>query len=252
MLHSRIDFNEDIATNVRLFNPFGPNMFYMSLKDRHTAELLEIINKLSSQQDIKDKLNAIGQIVHGTKGKENQKNSIVDGEMYPIRTEFLEENDKKIIIDVITNLTLTYGQIVTSHAKDDLALRDDSDAIEKLKKEENEYVAEIQGLWYVKMKAGDFHILHEHSTSGATFSGAIYLDVPELPWPQGNITCIPPGGENTMYNGTWQLSPKSGDIIMWPAWLLHTVYPFKSDKERIMISFNSILLTQKGEKYNAL
>ena len=93
MLHSRIDFNEDIATNVRLFNPFGPNMFYMSLKDRHTAELLEIINKLSSQQDIKDKLNAIGQIVHGTKGKENQKNSIVDGEMYPIRTEFLEEKE---------------------------------------------------------------------------------------------------------------------------------------------------------------
>ena len=75
MLHSRIEFNEDIATNVRLFNPFGPNMFYMSLNDRYVKELLEIINKLNGQQDIKDKLNATGQIVHGTKAKENQKNS---------------------------------------------------------------------------------------------------------------------------------------------------------------------------------
>jgi len=249
MLHSKINFNEDIATNVRLFNPFGPNMFYMSFNDQHVAELLEIVNKLSSQQDIKDKLNASKQrVIHGTKGKENQKNSIVDGEMYPIRTEFLEENDKQILIDVVTNLTLAYGQIVTSHVKDDLTLRDDPDAIEKLKKEENEYVAEIQSIWYVKMKAGDYHILHEHSASGATFSGAIYLSVPELPWPQGNMNWIPPGGGNTMYNGTWQLNPKSGDVLMWPAWLLHTVYPFRSDEERIMISFNSILLTQEGEK----
>ena len=246
MLHSRIDFNEDIATNVRLFNPFGPNMFYMSLKDRHTAELLEIINKLSSQQDIKDKLNATGQIVHGTKAKENQKNSIVDGEMYAIHPDLIDKNDNQTLIDLITNLTLTYCQIVTSHVQDDIALTDD--AIEKLKKEENEFVAQIQSIWYVKMKAGDFHILHEHSTSGATFSGAIYLDVPELPWPQGNINWIPPGGGNTMYNGTWQFNPKPGDILMWPAWLLHTVYPFRSNKERIMISFNSILLTQGGEK----
>ena len=246
MLHSRIDFNEDIATNVRLFNPFGPNMFYMSLNDRYVKELLEIINKLNGQQDIKDKLNATGQIVHGTKAKENQKNSIVDGEMYAIHPDLIDKNDNQTLIDLITNLTLTYGQIVTSHVQDDIALTDD--AIEKLKKEENEFVAQIQSIWYVKMKAGDFHILHEHSTSGATFSGAIYLDVPELPWPQGNINWIPPGGGNTMYNGTWQFNPKPGDILMWPAWLLHTVYPFRSNKERIMISFNSILLTQGGEK----
>jgi len=246
MLHSKINFNKDIATNVRLFNPFGPNMFYMSLNDRYVKELLEIINKLNGQQDIKDKLNATGQIVHGTKAKENQKNSIVDGEMYAIHPDLIDKNDNQTLIDLITNLTLTYGQIVTSHVQDDIALTDD--AIEKLKKEENEFVAQIQSIWYVKMKAGDFHILHEHSTSGATFSGAIYLDVPELPWPQGNINWIPPGGGNTMYNGTWQFNPKPGDILMWPAWLLHTVYPFRSNKERIMISFNSILLTQGGEK----
>ena len=246
MLHSKINFNKDIATNVRLFNPFGPNMFYMSLNDRYVKELLEIINKLNGQQDIKDKLNATGQIVHGTKAKENQKNSIVDGEMYAIHPDLIDKNNNQTLIDLITNLTLTYGQIVTSHVQDDIALTDD--AIEKLKKEENEFVAQIQSIWYVKMKAGDFHILHEHSTSGATFSGAIYLDVPELPWPQGNINWIPPGGGNTMYNGTWQFNPKPGDILMWPAWLLHTVYPFRSDEERIMISFNSILLTQGGEK----
>ena len=125
-------------------------------------------------------------------------NIVIDVEKYPdfipwcSNIIIIDKNDNQTLIDLITNLTLTYGQIVTSHVQDDIALTDD--AIEKLKKEENEFVAQIQSIWYVKMKAGDFHILHEHSTSGATFSGAIYLDVPELPWPQGNINWIPPGG----------------------------------------------------------
>ena len=246
MLHSKINFNKDIATNVRLFNPFGPNMFYMSLNDRYVKELLEIINKLNGQQDIKDKLNATGQIVHGTKAKENQKNSIVDGEMYAIHPDLIDKNDNQTLIDLITNLTLTYGQIVTSHVQDDIALTDD--AIEKLKKEENEFVAQIQSIWYVKMKAGDFHILHEHSTSGATFSGAIYLDVPELPWPQGNINWIVNGPSVHMFNSSWGLQPTSGDVFVWPSWLKHTVYPFRGDGERIMVSFNTTLLSARDKK----
>ena len=248
MLHSKINFNEDIATNVRLFNPFGPNMFYMQLNDDKRKNILRIINKLSSQQDIKDKLNSSGQIIHGTKANENQKNSIVDGEMYGIHPDHLEKEDCDVIKDLVHNLTLIYGDVVHSHVQDDIALMDDSDAIKSLQKEANSFKAKIEAIWYVKMKQGDFHILHEHSASGATLSGAIYLKVPDIPWPQGNINWIPPGGSNTMYNGTWQIHPKPGDVLIWPSWLLHTVYPFRSDEERIMISFNSTLLSAKDEK----
>ena len=56
MLHKRIDFNKDVATDVRFFNPFGPNMLYMSLDDHYVTDLLKIVNKLSSRQDIKERL----------------------------------------------------------------------------------------------------------------------------------------------------------------------------------------------------
>ena len=245
MLHSKIEFNEDIATDVRLFNPFGPNMFYMSLNDSDIKDLLNLINDLSKHQDIKDKADASGQIIKGTRAKENQKNSIVDGEIYPIPFDF---DHKNIINELLTNLTLTYAQIVNSHVEDDIALMDDSKALENLKQMGKEFTAQIQAVWYVKMKQGDFHILHEHSTSGATFSGAIYLNVPDIPWPQGSISWIPPGGRNTMYNGKWQIQPKVGDVFMWPAWLMHTVYPFQAEGERTMISFNSVVLNKDGEK----
>ena len=248
MLHSKIQFDPDIAENVRLFNPFGPNMLYMSLNNNTIQKMLTVVNDLSNRQDIKDELDKTGQIIQGTKAKENQKNSIVNGEIYGIHPDHLDKDDLQLITDFIHNLTLTYGEIVNTHVEEDIALRDDVGAIELLKKEGKTFQAKIEAIWYVKLKAGDFHILHEHSASGATLSGAVYLDVPDVPYPQGTINWIPPGGSNTMYNGTWGIQPKNGDVFMWPSWLLHTVFPFRGEGERIMISFNSILLTKKGDK----
>ncbi|RZD43312.1 MAG: hypothetical protein CXT73_00955 [Methanobacteriota archaeon] len=248
MLHSKIQFNPDIAENVRAFNPFGPNMLYMSLNNNTIQEVLKVVNDLSNQQDIKDKLNAEGQIIQGTKAEENQKNSIVDGEMYPIPPEFQEKKYNNVINELLTNLTLTFGQIINSHVEDDIALRSDLDAIENIRKQGNELIPQVNDVWYVKLKAGDFHILHEHSNSGATVSGAIYLDVPDVPYPQGTINWIPPGSGDTMYNGSWGIQPKNGDVFMWPSWLLHTVFPFRGEGVRTMISFNSVLLTKKGDK----
>jgi len=249
MIHRPIQMDANIATKARMFNPFGPNMFYLSLHDRFVKELLGIVNKLDSKQDIKDKLDSSGQVIHGTNAVENQKNSIVDGQMYPIHPEYVEDGDNNAIIDVITNLTLLYAGIANEEVRSDVSLEDYPDAIELLEVESKEFQVKIEGIWYVKMKQGDFHILHEHSASGATLAGAIYLDMPDdIPWPQGNMNWIPPGGPQTMYNGTWQAHPKSGDVFIWPAWLLHTVYPFRSDKTRTMISFNSIILSPKKKK----
>ena len=248
MLHKRIDFNKDVATDVRFFNPFGPNMLYMSLDDHYVTNLLKIVNKLSSRQDIKDRLDAVGQIVQGTRAEDNQKNSIVNGEMYPIHPDDMEPNENKTLVDLISNLTLMYGDISTEQAIEDITLKDDVNALDLLKSETETFKVKIESIWYVKLKQGDFHILHEHSDAGATLSGAIYLDIPDVPWPQGTMNWIPPGGQNTMYNGTWQTKPKPGDVFIWPSWLLHTVFPFRGDGERIMISFNTILLSAKDEK----
>ena len=46
--------------------------------------------------------------------------------------------------------------------------------------------------------------------------------------------------------GTFRVKPKKGDFLMFPSSLLHTVYPFVSDKTRISASFNFILQSSFG------
>ena len=103
----------------------------------------------------------------------------------------------------------------------------------------SEVVPEILNVWYVIMKSGDFHLIHNHTPEDKPYcklSGAIYLDVPDnLPYPQGNINWILSARQA---GGVISISPKLGQVFLWPAWVMHTVYPFRSKQERIMISFN--------------
>ena len=56
----------------------------------------------------------------------------------------------------------------------------------------------ILDVWYVVMKAGDFHMLHSHKES--KMAGAIYLEVPDnLPDPQGNINWLIGGSQQPLY-----------------------------------------------------
>ena len=127
---------------------------------------------------------------------DTQKNSIVKGEIELVQSHWLEE-------DFILGKTL------------------------------RTFTTKVTSAWYVVMKSGDFHVLHDHvGKSGSQVSGAIYLDVPQnLPEPQGNINWI-------LSDSVKSASPNIGDVFLWPSHLLHTVYPFRGDGERIMISFN--------------
>jgi hypothetical protein len=44
--------------------------------------------------------------------------------------------------------------------------------------------------------------------------------------------------EDTQIVTKYSHQPKTSELLIFPAWLLHTVYPFKSNVERISISFN--------------
>ena len=92
MIHDNINFNSNIATDVRLFNPFGPNMFYMRLNDDYILKLLEIVENLNTDE-IKEASRKKGQIIHGTKADENQKNSLVDGEIFGIDPAKLSKDE---------------------------------------------------------------------------------------------------------------------------------------------------------------
>jgi hypothetical protein len=46
--------------------------------------------------------------------------------------------------------------------------------------------------------------------------------------------------------GTLRIRPKEGMFLLFPSSLLHTVYPFISDKRRLSASFNFILQSNHG------
>jgi hypothetical protein len=106
---------------------------------------------------------------------------------------------------------------------------------------------QILTMWCVSQWAGDFNPLHIHS---GDLSGVLYLKVPEgLEEEYKNEDHHPAVGDIQFIAGTpqafnrnnLQVSPKVGDLYVFPAWLHHTAYPFRTkDQERRSISFNIV------------
>ena len=91
---------------------------------------------------------------------------------------------------------------------------------------------EIIGSWFNNQKDNEYNPLHDHATY---FSGVIYLKIPEyLPSRKskngridGSILFVQ-NESNAMTCSTIVLSPKVGDIFLFPSALKHQVYPFRT------------------------
>ena len=108
-------------------------------------------------------------------------------------------------------------------------------------------------LWINYMKAGDYNPYHVH---GGAYSFVFFLDIPEelvTERKQYKGTHAAPGSLIFQYGQvqepTWSrveqiITPNTGDFLMFPALLHHSVCPFKSDVTRISISGNMHLLNR--------
>ena len=202
----------DEWTNEEFFNPFGPNILRLKINEDIRLKILDSIYLCinNHEQMVFEELDSLNNAV---------KNSIVDGKMGKVSAAQLT-GPENIIKNTIQRVLCRYGEHFYNIP----------------------CISSITDVWYVVMKAGDFHMLHSHLGS-AELSGAIYLEVPDnLPDPQGNINWILGGtgghGKWNLSEGAWGCSPKLGEVFLWPSWLMHMVYPFRSKQERIMISFN--------------
>ena len=91
---------------------------------------------------------------------------------------------------------------------------------------------EIIGSWFNNQKDNEYNPLHDHV---AYFSGVIYLKIPEyLPSRKskngsidGSILFVQ-NESNVMTCSTIVISPKAGDIFLFPSALKHQVYPFRT------------------------
>lgn len=110
------------------------------------------------------------------------------------------------------------------------------------------HTLKMSGAWVNYMKAGEFNPPHVHESNHevSTLSCVLYLNIPEDMGKEEHVaTSNPPGsitfmyGESLKYNiAELSAMPTKGDFFIFPGWLKHCVYPFKSTGTRISVSAN--------------
>ena len=99
-----------------------------------------------------------------------------------------------------------------------------------------------EGPWINFQQAGEFNPVHTHT---GIVSAVVYIDVPPCIAEEhtgilkaaGNIDFI--FGESSYWSNTiLHHVPKTGEILIFPSHVKHTVYPFQSKVERVSMSFN--------------
>ena len=107
-------------------------------------------------------------------------------------------------------------------------------------------------VWAVSQYAGDFNPIHIHD---ANLSGVCFLKLPpeyEKEYASEDhhptVGCLEFLGSipNHFANHSYLVKPEVGDFYMFPSYLSHQVYPFRSEGERRSMSFNVHL--SKGGK----
>lgn len=102
--------------------------------------------------------------------------------------------------------------------------------------------------WANILAAGDWQAPHMHPTINNLASGVYYVRVPGRPSPEGCIEFLNPHpvAVHHGYSLTHRIQPTSGDLIMFPPYYLHYVYPFSGNEERAIVAFDVIMQPKKS------
>ena len=99
-------------------------------------------------------------------------------------------------------------------------------------------------VWVVSQYAGDFNPMHIHD---ANLSGVAFLKIPlgfdkeyEAEDHHPTAGCLEFLGSmpNHFARHSYIAKPQVGDFYLFPSWLTHQVYPFRSEGERRSLAFN--------------
>ena len=199
-------------TNFTIKRPFGPPMYYTML-DYAFINMLQEIAKETRKKNINIGRKLAGNIAHQYQAEMNNlQHEIFVKTLYPH----------------ICNTVKEFGE---------LSLQNNS----KLRFNFG------GGAWINFQQAGEFNPYHSHS---GQLSAVIYIDVPEAIREENDTgtveTNMPSAGMiNFLYGSdgygtqsSYRHQAKTGEMFIFPASLKHLVYPFKSNVERISMSFN--------------
>ena len=123
-----------------------------------------------------------------------------------------------------------------------------------IKKSNADKIKEIKiiNVWVVKQFKNEYNPIHHHE---GQISGVGYLKIPKNMninemvsnkkiTTNGTIDFIN-GQKNLLSKSIYNLNPKLGDLVVFPNYLMHTVYPFNVDGERRSLSFNAKIIFKK-------
>ncbi|MCE2872065.1 MAG: 2OG-Fe(II) oxygenase family protein, partial [Oxalobacteraceae bacterium] len=96
--------------------------------------------------------------------------------------------------------------------------------------------------WLISMKSGGE--LHPHIHNRGWLSGSIYINVPpKSNIDSGNLVVALGKDSDTTYprlNSKKVLDVVTGNMVLFPASLMHYTIPFESEEERIVLAFDVV------------
>jgi len=189
---------------MKVISPFGPKIAKLKLSNNFVKKLNNEVDKIISKKNLLKKFDYSNKLV----GQVKQE--------FKIPKSFIKKNLEKTIYKEVNKY------IYKSLGK----------KISRIK---------IKNFWIVRQFNNEYNPIHFHD---GHISGVGYLKIPKFILKNRKKTNI--DGSIDFINGNKMLlsesiynhQPKVGDMILFPHYLMHTAYPFKSNGERRSFSFN--------------
>ena len=189
---------------MKVLSPFGPKIASLKLSRSSIKKINVEADKIISKKNLLKKLDYSNKLV----GQVKQE--------FQLPKSFIKKNLEKILYKVVKDY------IFKSLGKN----------ISKIK---------IKNFWIVRQFNDEYNPIHFHD---GHISGVGYLMIPKFisknkkqTKTDGSIDFIN-GSKMFMSESIFNHQPKVGDMILFPHYLMHTAYPFKSNGERRSFSFN--------------
>ena len=199
---------------MKILSPFGPKIAKLKLPQFLVKKINNEVDKILSKKKLVKKLDYSKKLV----GKVKQE--------FQLPKAFVKKNLEKVITKEVKNyIKKTTGK--------------------------NTSKVNIKNFWVVRQFNNEYNPIHFHD---GHISGVGYLKIPsfrssskKLVKTDGSIDFIS-GNKMLLSESIHNHQPKTGDVILFPHYLMHTAYPFKSNGERRSFSFN-LEIDKKSQMY---
>ena len=189
---------------MKILSPFGPKIAKLKLPQFLIKKINGEVDKILTKKKLIKKLDYSKKLV----GQVKQE--------FQLPKAFVKKNLEKVITKEVKNyIKKTTGK--------------------------NTSKVNIKNFWVVRQYNNEYNPIHFHD---GHISGVGYLKIPlfrssskKLVKTDGSIDFIS-GNKMLLSESIHNHQPKTGDVILFPHYLMHTAYPFKFNGERRSFSFN--------------